>query len=81
MTGCELRLEGQDEAYVQMILEALAKLGCKKIVLKGISFEDDKIGVVVYDCAEKKQNIILQRRCQRAHMEPAIVMRQLLQVR
>ena len=37
-----------------MILEALAKLGCKKIVLKGISFEDDKIGVVVYDCAEKK---------------------------
>ena len=54
MTGCELRLEGQDEAYVQMILEALAKLGCKKIVLKGISFEDDKIGVVVYDCAEKK---------------------------
>ena len=54
MTGCELRLEGQDEAYVQMILEALTKLGCKKIVLKGISFEDDKIGVVVYDCAEKK---------------------------
>ena len=54
MTGCELRLEGQDEAYVQMILEALAKLGCKKIVLKGISFEDDKIGVVVYDCAGKK---------------------------
>lgn len=81
MTGCELRLEGQDEAYVQMILEALAKLGCKKIVLKGISFEDDKIGVVVYDCAGKKQNIISQRRCQRAHMEPAIVMRQLLQVR
>ena len=32
MTGCELRLEGQDEAYVQMILEALVKLGCKKIV-------------------------------------------------
>ena len=54
MTGSELRLEGQDEAYVQMILEALAKLGCKKIVLKGISFENDKIGVVVYDCAEKK---------------------------
>ena len=40
--------------YKRQILEALAKLGCKKIVLKGISFEDDKIGVVVYDCAGKK---------------------------
>lgn len=52
MTGSELRLDGQDEAYVQMILEALAKLGCKKAVLKGISFEPDKIGVVVYDCVK-----------------------------
>lgn len=50
MTGSELRLDGQDEAYVQMVLKALAKLGCKKAVLKGISFEKDKIGVVVYDC-------------------------------
>lgn len=53
MTGSELRLENQDESYVQMILEALAKLGCKMVVLKGISFEPDKIGVVVYDCVKK----------------------------
>lgn len=54
MTGCELRLKQQDEAYVQMVLDALSKLGCKKIVLKGISFTEDKIGVVVYDCAKQE---------------------------
>ena len=81
MTGCELRLEGQDEAYVQMILEALAKLGCKKIVLKGISFEDDKIGVVVYDCAGKKAEYYFTEKVPKSSHEPAIVMRQLLQVR
>lgn len=55
MTGVELKLENQDEAYVDMILEKLAALGCKKVVLKGISFEADKIGVVCYDCAASKK--------------------------
>lgn len=53
MTKSELRLTGHTEDYVNMILEKLAALGAKKIILKGISYEDDKIGVVVYDSATK----------------------------
>lgn len=54
MTNSELRLSGHTEAYIQMILEKLAALGAKKIILKGISYEKDKIGVVVYDSISKK---------------------------
>lgn len=54
MTDSELRLTGHTEDYVNMILEKLAALGAKKIILKGISYEDDKIGVVVYDSATKE---------------------------
>lgn len=51
MTGSTMQLERQDEAYVKELLEKLATLGAKKIILKGISYEEDRIGVVVYDSA------------------------------
>lgn len=54
MTGKELKLEGQTQEYVTEMLEALASLGAKKVILKGISFEAGKIGVVFYDAATKK---------------------------
>lgn len=49
MTGYELKLENQDEAYIEGLIKALADLGAKKVILKGISYESDKIGVAVYD--------------------------------
>lgn len=54
MTGSELMVDNQDESYVKELLNKLSSLGPKKIVLKGISFEEDKIGVAVYDCITKK---------------------------
>ena len=51
MTGYEMRLSGHDEAYILGLLHALAALGCKKVILKGVSFEAGRIGVAVYDCA------------------------------
>lgn len=55
MTGMELSLERQDEEYVNELVKRLEALGPKKIVLKGISYEENRIGVVVYDCVTKKK--------------------------
>jgi pyridoxine kinase len=49
MTGLEYRQKGQDEAYILSLLHAVAELGAKKVVLKGVSYESDKLGVAVYD--------------------------------
>lgn len=49
MTGNELRLDNHDEEYIRLLLSSLGKLGCKKIVLKGIRYEEGKIGVAIYE--------------------------------
>ncbi len=50
MTDSEFKSE-YDEEYILNLLSKLAKLGCKKIVLTGVSFDPNKLGVAVYDCA------------------------------
>lgn len=54
LTGCEMKLTGHTEEYIRELLEALAKLGAKNIILKGVSFEADKIGVAVYNASTKE---------------------------
>lgn len=49
MTGNELRLDNHDEEYIRLLLSSLGRLGCKKIVLKGIRYEEGKIGVAIYE--------------------------------
>lgn len=51
MTKTEMQLTSQTEEYVKDLLDKLASLGAKKIVLKGISYEPGKLGVAVYDSA------------------------------
>ncbi len=41
--------ESYDETYIKDMLKKLCGLGCKKAVLTGISFENDKQGAVYYD--------------------------------
>lgn len=53
MTGTPYRETDHDEAYVETLLEKLAKLGAKQIVLKGISYQEDEIGIVAYDSKKK----------------------------
>ncbi|MGN0395864.1 MAG: pyridoxamine kinase [Coprococcus sp.] len=50
MTGMEYIAENHDEKYINELLMGIKALGAKKIILKGISYESDKIGVAVYDC-------------------------------
>lgn len=43
--------------YIDDLLDALKELGAKNIVLKGVSYEDSKLGIIVYDTetSEKKE--------------------------
>lgn len=66
MTGYELRLDNQDEAYITGLIGALAKLGAKKIILKGISYETEKIGVAVYDSAAKELKYYFTEKIQKS---------------
>lgn len=54
MTGTEYRSGIVEESYIKELLEALSKLGAPKIILKGVSFEEGKLGVAIYDAAEGK---------------------------
>ncbi len=54
MTGSEVVLENHTEEYVLDLLKKLSALGAKKVILKGISYDPEKIGVAVYDSAEDK---------------------------
>lgn len=48
LTGCEYK-ESYDKAYIECLLEKLGDLGAEKVLLTGVSFEKDKLGVAVYD--------------------------------
>lgn len=45
--------ENYDEAYIDGLLKKLMTLGAKKIVLKGVGYDESTTGVVVYDGQEK----------------------------
>ena len=49
LTGEEYVSGVMSEQYVQRLIEGLKALGAKKIVLTGVSFEPDKLGVAVWD--------------------------------
>ena len=48
LTGTEYR-ESYDEAYIKDLLQAVAALGAKQVILTGVSFDADQVGVMGYD--------------------------------
>lgn len=63
MLGVEYKAKGYDLDYVKDMLKKLASLGCKKVILKGIEFDNPqpgiknvkgKIGIACYDAKTKK---------------------------
>lgn len=48
LTGLEYRTE-YDRAYIGALLEKLAALGCKNVILTGVSYQEGSTGVVVYE--------------------------------
>ena len=51
MTGIEYK-ETYDRAYVDEIITKLTSIGCKNIVLTGISYKEGTTGIVVYENGE-----------------------------
>jgi len=49
MLGIEYKESGYDREYIEDVLKKLVDLGAKKAVLTGVGFEDDKLGVAMYD--------------------------------
>ena len=41
--------ETYDEAYIHSLLKGLTSLGCKNVILSGVSYKEGKTGVVVYE--------------------------------
>lgn len=46
LTGIEYRTE-YDESYIKELTDGLIKLGCPNIVLSGVSYSEDKMGIVI----------------------------------
>lgn len=53
LTDTEYKAE-YDRAYVDMILEKLCQLGCKNIIMTGISYKEGTTGVVIMENGEYK---------------------------
>ncbi len=49
MLKMETRMENHDEAYIQKLISGLHQLGAKNVILTGVTFRDDEIGVAVSD--------------------------------
>ncbi len=53
LTGIEYRTE-YDEGYILLIIKKLCELGCKNVILTGVSFDSDTTGVAVFENGEYK---------------------------
>ena len=47
MTGLPFKSEGYDETYIRSLMDGMLALGAKTVVLTGVSYEKDKIGIAV----------------------------------
>ena len=49
LLGCTYKDKGYDKAYVEDLCRGLYKLGAKNVILTGVSFSEDKLGVATFD--------------------------------
>ena len=54
MLGIPYVAQGYDNNYIEDLLRKLAGLGARRVVLKGISFDDKKLGIASYDSETDK---------------------------
>ena len=45
----ECKLANYDKAYIEGLVRRLAKLGAKVVILTGVGFKDNELGVCIYD--------------------------------
>ena len=57
MLGIPYLASGYTKEYIEDLLKKLAELGSRRVVLKGISFDDKKLGIASYDSQTQKINL------------------------
>ena len=62
MTDMEYKAEGYDENYIKELLARLGELGAKTVVLTGVTYDKEKLGVAIYDCESKDLQYYFHRR-------------------
>lgn len=62
LLGAEYR-EEYDREYIRSLLRGLAQLGASVCAITGVSFEEDKLGVVSYDSASGEYFSYFRERC------------------
>ena len=62
LLGVEYR-EEYDREYIRSLLRGLAQLGASICAITGVSFEEDKLGVVSYDSASGEYFSYFRERC------------------
>ena len=62
LLGMEYR-EEYDREYIRSLLHGLAQLGASVCAITGVSFEEDKLGVVSYDSASGEYFSYFRERC------------------
>ena len=56
MLGLPYVEKGYTKEYIEDLLKKLAALGARNVVLKGVSFDDKKLGIVCYNSESEKIN-------------------------
>ncbi len=56
LLGIPYVASGYTKEYIEDLVQRLAGLGARRVVLKGVSFDDKKIGIVSYDSQNQKIN-------------------------
>ena len=54
MLGVPYVADGYTKEYIEDLVQKLAGLGSRRVVLKGVSFDDKKLGIVSYDSQNQK---------------------------
>ncbi len=65
MTGLPFVGEGYDESYIRALMDGMLALGAASVVLTGVSYEKDKIGVAVLTKGEEKISYYFHERLPR----------------
>ena len=58
----ECKLANYDKAYIEGLVRRLANLGSKMIILTGVGFKENELGVCIYDVKEDKTYYYLHNR-------------------
>ena len=66
LLGVPYIAQGYIKEYIEDLVKKLADLGARRVVLKGISFNDKKLGIICYDSQTEKINWYFHEKMQQS---------------